>query len=202
MDSAKKTSFQEINYEDRQILSKEAIRSLLNQAVTADKAKTQIIFNVKEIQDAKEYYPFWRKERTFFKRFGFTAVVAGIFGYLLYTNFFGFWGNIGVVVSYLFGLWILSDNATKCRYIEETLGDISFIDAKKRAFFKQGLKSELWGCYGECRFNWVKFAIAGLILIAVTVGEYLAPTFELHKQLSIVGVFAIFIANMLDYFKE
>lgn len=191
-----------IDYEARKKISKEAIRTLLDQIRQGEKNNTPIVFSARDIQNAKEFFSKWKEERIFYKKFPVTIGLVVIFGYLLNTNFFGFLGSIGIVISYLFAFTLFEHSSTKCVYVREIAGDMSSYSIKERERYIEGIKSELWIGNDKCELNYIKVAISTVVLLSLTVAQHFVTTLELHQQLSMFSAISLGVINKIKFFKD
>lgn len=202
--------YSSINFEDRQILSKDAIRSLLDQAIRIKKNKTGEELKRSDIQNTKEYYSHWKRERKIYKKIGLSFLFSLAFAWLLYSPEFDLIAKIATLSIFLFWRAASEYVSTKCSYIHEMLGDISFLDKEEekakeedknwRKYYTRGLKVEVFGGTEKCSIKYVETLLAVTLLFGVAVCAALMP--ELKQQAVGIGAMIMFFANQMSFIKE
>jgi hypothetical protein len=190
-------SKQFINYEDRRILAKEAMRALLEQVLNMKAKGTSEQLSVQNIQNAKEYYWKWKKDRTTHKKLGVSLGLGVFFGYLVISNMMGI--GVSLFIASVFALltYLVDSDITKCRYVSSMLGALDFIPNGERQYYINGLKVEIFGGLPKCTISKIRILVGVLLVIAFTILSEILGT----NQREIFGIFAgitLAITNMLD----
>ena len=192
--------YSSINFEDRQILSKDAMRSLLDQAIRIKQYKSGEEITRSDVQNAKEYFPHWKKERKIYKKIGLSFLFSLAFAWILYTPEFDLISKL--VLFFFFVLWRGTAEylATKCSYVREILGDTSFLNEEEKQYYSRGLKVEIFNGAEECSFEYLKAFLAIVLLASVIFIAALIP--ELREQGVGTGAMILFFVNQMSFFKE
>ncbi len=202
MSNQNQKNYESVNFEDRQIASKEAMKELFEQVIKIDKLKIREMPRTSLIQKSKDYFSRWHKERRQYKKIEIALLFGLAFSIVIYYNIFGLLVNFTLVSFYAVFIYFAELKRNKCTYVNEMLGNISHLNEEERIKYTGIVKSLVFGGESKCKFLWIKFALMLSFLFGSVIYQHFTSSFLNHTNVSgIIGLIVIII-NMSNFYKE
>ena len=208
--------------------SKNAVRSLLEEAQKRDEQGVSERLSAAKIQDAKDYWVQWRKAKKEFKHPLAAAMIAALFVVVLgwpgddtvYQFYFKIFDETNVVflilnkvlnVLALSAIWgattyIFEEEGTRTQYIRSMVGDLSGMPGKDRVYYVEGLAAEVFNNGKEMDDGVDGLKIASRAAIIGMAGTFAASAIAFSSvkivfTLTIATASTVFFFHLNDYIK-
>jgi len=192
----------DINKTDKKEISQVAIRELLDEAVNIQNTGVdKNLLNQKNIQDAKEYYPYWLKLKKESNKY--ITIAYLIFMGAILANIESSFEFIVLIAFAFFVLawfkWELESNRTNYIYVYELLGKNLTQLKDKKSFYINGLTIEIFGRVEQ--FNSKSFLFHFAVLAVLVFAGIVLSSFNLKIAQLLVMVSVLFGAYVFikDY---